>query len=339
MKITRIKDLTQDYIDKTILVQGRIEWKKSNKPNGDVMLKSWITDSDGAKIYLPTSFNSDDVSRTLSNIEQKTFVQIKGTVGKVKNNPKEGNFFKSIEKIDAFDTKENDFIVVELLRDELNKRVRLIKNKSLVKVVKNCISSIDNFYEVPYDNDRFDYRGGLAHYTLRLLDTIIALAEQENGNYFIGESSKYNLDLLLTAGCIHRLGKASRYYIDKNNQVVESDSGCLNDDNMATLKIYSKSLAKVQLDPSTESQLDHLLASSKGEYKWGAYTEPKTKEAYLLHYAEAIVLNKAVFDRFLQKGLSSDMYDGGIIRGHYGKEYFLGNLEESPEKEQLINQD
>lgn len=338
MKLQKVKELTQDHVGKVILVQGMLEWKKSNKANGETMIKSWVVDLDGSKIYLPTSFNSDEISKTISNVKQKQFVQVKGIVGKVKNSPKEGNFFESVENVDVFDTYEGEYVVIELLKAELNKRFRLIKNKALKKVVVNCIGSIKNFYEVPYDKDRFSYRGGLADYTLRLLDTIIALTTQSGRGYFLGESCEYDLDLLLTAGCIHRLGKANRYYFDENKQIVESDEGYLNDDNMATLKIYSRALEKVQLDPETENLLDHLISSSKGEYKWGAFAEPKTKEAYLLHFAEAVVLNKAVFDKFLQNGIKANMYDGGIVRGHYGKEYYLGNLEKDSFKEETTEE-
>lgn len=343
MKVTQINKLTQDHVEKTILVQGALEWKKTNKQDGSFIIKSWVSDATG-KIYLPTSFQSDDVSKIIGNLEQKQIVQVKGVVGKVKNSPKEGNFFESINEIKVFeDSYDGDKVIKDLLRDELNKRFKLIKDVNLKKLAGACVESIPNFYKLPFGRDCFDYKGGLADYILRLMDTILLVADRKDLDYLTVETTKYNLDLLLTAAIIHRLGKSNKYYIDDNQRVCETDYGILNDDLSDTLKLYfellyalkngyyvspkTKKKIKIHLDSEIEKQLTHLIETSKGESRWGSMANLKTKEAYLLHYAECIVLSQATFDKYLQNGVKAETFEGGVVRGYHGKEYYLGNIQ------------
>lgn len=338
MKITQINKLNQDHVGKTILVQGALEWKKTNKQDGSFIIKSWVSDATG-KIYLPTSFQSDDVSKIIGNLEQKQIVQVKGVVGKVKNSPKEGNFFENVNEIKVFeDSYDGDKVIKDLLRNELNKRFSRIKNKELKKVASKSLKTIPNLYSLPFGKDCFDYKGGLADYILRMIDTILLIADRKKPDYLMAETTSYDLDLLLTAAIIHRLGKSSKYYIDENNRICETDQGILNDDLSATLKIYFQALAGVQLEHELEKQLTHLIETSKGESRWGSMANLKTKEAYLLHYAECIVLSQATFDKYLQNGVKAEAFEGGVVRGYHGKEYYLGNIQ-NLEVEEEINED
>ena len=328
---------------------AKTSWSKEllvNRQDGTTMLKAWIDDGTG-KIYLPMAFQSNDTSKLVGGLKEREIIRITGEVEKVKNAPKEGNFFKSIKLNSVFnlEASDGDIVYKGILKEELKKRCKLIKNPELQLLAYDCLKSVPNIHSLPFGADCFNYKGGLVDYIIRLIDVITAFSSITKPSYLAAEVNNYDLDLLLTAAMIHRLGKSCRYYVDENNRVCEKDYGILNDDLSSTLKIYfqtlyslSKTPSKhpftkkkmtVNLDIETEKQLTHLIESSKGESKWGALTTEKTKEAYLLHYAECIVLNQAVFDKYLQNEVNAELYEGGVIRGYQGKSYYLGNIKKA----------
>ena len=325
-KIKNIKSLTQNDVGKEYFFQGVLEWQKVNKSSGEISIKSWLTDQGHGKIYLPTSFNSDDLSKRIGNLDQKQLVRIKGVVGKVKNGPKEGNFLKSVSDLKAFECHEGDNVIPELLKDKLNEKSKLIKHSGLRAIVVKCLKETGTqFLLAPYSRDCFDYKGGLADYTFRLIDALEKMTKRPTHDYFLGDMIGYDTDLLFTAAFMHRIGKIKKYFFDDENRICVNEANALNDELTTTLEIYYQYLPKGKLDDETKARLTHLIESSKGR-RHGGLIEPMTKEAKLLYALESLILTQAVFDKYYQTGVESSLYEGGIVRGPYYKDWYIGNL-------------
>lgn len=92
-------------------------------------------------------------------------------------------------------------------------------------------------------------------------------------------------DILLLAAALHDLGKAfeispglSREYTDKGKLLGHIVLG---------LQVLEPYLTRGKdLDPKLIMHLKHIIVSHHGEYEFGSPKRPKTREAFVLHYAD-----------------------------------------------------
>lgn len=323
MKKIEIKDVDKELIGQTISVNGILEWKEKKSENGTIYLKVVIDDGDG-RIYASV-FPQSPWVQTLLEIPQMTRVVVTGKLGKVATTPRTANLFESIESIEIVNMNRNGNIDIKKIQEALRKEYKKIQDKGLQTLVSNCLKAVPEFINAPYSDNHYSYQGGLALYILRcsqLMETIV-LALSDN-SYIVDAKMDidYDMDLLRAGIFLHRIGKTSAYGLDENGLVYKTIPGQLNGDVNESIKIVARESAKVGLAEEKQMLLEHLIASSKKLLIWGAPTEPKTKEAHLLHLIDQIALNHSQYEAF---NVDKTAKHGELTKGAFNKRYYVDN--------------
>ena len=124
------------------------------------------------------------------------------------------------------------------------------------------------------------YIHGLLEHTLNVVTNALELAKR------YGE---YDRDLLVTAGILHDIGKIREY--DWRRTITYSDDGRLvGHIPIGSLLVdgYIRDLKKTPegFPDHYRRQILHLILSHHGKMEFGSPVIPKTKEAFILHYAD-----------------------------------------------------
>lgn len=323
MKKLEIKDLNKNLIGTTVSVNGIIEWKEKRTNDDNLYLQMRLDDGTGriqASIYAQSPW-----VQKLIDIPQFTRVVVTGRLGKVATTPRSANLFDSISAIEVVDVNRNGNIDIGKIQEALREEYKKIADSSLRKLVNNCMKDIPNFFEAPYSNNHYAYQGGLALYTLRCLqlaETIVA--SLTNDSYIVDAKMDidYDMDMVRAGLFLHRIGKTSAYGLDENGLVFKTLPGQMNGDVIETIRIVAREMDKVELAPEKKMLLEHLIASSKKLQIWGALTEPKTKEAHLVHSIEQLALNHSQYEAF---NVSGSAQKGELNTGAFNKRYYIDN--------------
>lgn len=322
MKKIEIKDINKELIGQVISVNGIIEWKEKKTEDGSLYLKVSVNDGTG-NIYASV-FPQSPWVKTLIEIPQMTRVVVTGTLGKVSTTPRTANLFGSIEAIEIVNVNKNGNINIGKIQEALREEYKKITDQSLRKLVTNCIKNVPSLFDAPYSDNHYAYQGGLAMYLLRCLqlaeNTVNTLT---NDSYIVDARMDihYDMDIVRTGLFLHRIGKTAAYKFDENGIVYKTLPGQMNGDVLETIQIVAKEMDKVGIPPEKRMLLEHLIASSKKLQIWGALTEPKTKEANLVHNIEQLVLNHSQYEAFNV----TENGNGELIKGAFNKRYFVSN--------------
>ncbi|MFP4168005.1 MAG: 3'-5' exoribonuclease YhaM family protein [Desulfonatronovibrionaceae bacterium] len=120
------------------------------------------------------------------------------------------------------------------------------------------------------------YMGGLLEHTL----AVCRICKQCAGIY-----PELDSDILLLAAAVHDLGKA--YEITPGLSRTYTDAGQLLGHIILGLQVLEPYLEKSRdLDPELILHLRHIIVSHHGEFEYGSPKRPKTREAFVLHYAD-----------------------------------------------------
>lgn len=323
MKKTEIKDVNKELIGQTISVNGILEWKEKKSENGTIYLKVVIDDGEG-RIYASV-FPQSPWVQTLLEIPQMTRVVVTGKLGKVATTPRTANLFESIESIEIVNLNRNGNIDIGKIQEALRKEYKKIQDKGLQALVSNCLKAVPEFISAPYSDNHYAYQGGLALYMLRCLQLMeIIIVTLSDDSYIVDAKMDidYDMDLIRAGIFLHRIGKTSAYDLDENGLVFRTIPGQLNGDVLASVLIVAGELTKVKLPEEKRMLLVHLIGSSKKLPTWGASTEPKSKEANLLHYIEQIALNHSQYEAF---NVDETAKHGELAKGAFNKRYYVDN--------------
>ncbi len=182
----------------------------------------------------------------------------------------------------------------EIPRDELRRKIlqkiSIVQNTSLRKILENIFKGefFEDFLEAPAAMKyHHAYIGGLAEHTINVCEIAVSLS-----NCY----PSLNKDLLITGALLHDIGKVFSYKFDLKSEM--TDEGKLLDHIYLGMKRIDEEIDKInsERDELFKSKfpedlrlnLLHLIASHHGTKGQGALTEPLTKEAFVLYFADQL---------------------------------------------------
>ncbi len=120
------------------------------------------------------------------------------------------------------------------------------------------------------------YLGGLAVHTLSVLKLLKSIQSVYNS---------LNLDLLITAGILHDVGKIEEYTYKKSINI--SDRGRLLGHIVIGSDMVTERIRHIVGFPrDLKLKILHMILSHHGEKEWGSPKQPLFPEALVLHYAD-----------------------------------------------------
>lgn len=121
------------------------------------------------------------------------------------------------------------------------------------------------------------YLGGLIEHTLSVTQVCAMLAEHYQPHI--------DRDLLIAGALLHDIGKVRE--IGARAGFPYTDEGKLLGHIVLGMQMVAEAAQAIpQLTPQRLTLLQHLIASHQGRYEWQSPREPRTLEAYILHYAD-----------------------------------------------------
>ena len=171
------------------------------------------------------------------------------------------------------------------------------------------------------------YLGGLLEHTLSLSSLIIQISKHYAG---------LNVDLLLTGGILHDIGKIHELTYSRSFDY--SDSGRLIGHITLGVEMINE---KIRLIPDFPQELAvelrHLIISHHGEYQYGSPKRPKTLEAFILYYLDDLDAKVEEIQSFIQREEENQSKCAGYHK--MLERYIYKTLDSKDQKDSESNQE
>ena len=277
--------------------------------SGKTILHFDVTVSDRTG-YVAVKFwgreDTDATKRVFDSFSKGDVVEIKGRVGEYKGRPQisitqnEGTIqrWDGFDPIDFVHALENNEI--ERLYSRLKNEITDVKDQQLQRLLKDMFD--DQTFAQEYKmcpsamTNHHNYVGGNLQHTIH----VIELCKLMCAHY-----SEIRKDLLICGAVLHDVGKIKEY--ESGLAISQTRIGgyighpVLGD--RLVRKTIEKISAKTNFPKDLEDELSHMILSHHGRIDWGSPVEPKTVEAWVLHYAD--LLDSHV-KNFMQKNISAE---------------------------------
>ena len=277
MKTVFIKDIKENQkVASTFLVkQKNISRTKAGKPflnltlsdkTGEVIGRVWEDADTLARLFQKDDFISlESTSVTYQNALQLNITSLTLCP------PSE------IDITDYLPEAERDR---EELFGELTAIIETINNpylKQLLDLFLEDQTFVDLFKSAPAAKKLHHvYIGGLLEHTVSVAKLILKV-----GSHY----GNLNLDLLLTAGILHDIGKVHELTFSRSFDY--SDAGRLLGHIVIGLEMITENINRIPDFPfGLAMELKHLVISHHGQYDYGSPKRPKTLEAFILFYVD-----------------------------------------------------
>jgi 3'-5' exoribonuclease len=273
-----VKDLinSEGLVGDTLLLLVKKDQRrtKSNTPFLDFILRDRTGEIEG-KVW------SDNLNRVQADLNAGDIVHIEFTV-----NGYQGRMelvIRSMKKVEVDDlseyTPETGFDV-ELLKQELIKRIDSIRDYSLRKLIDSFFND-DNFKEefinAPAgERIHHDYRHGLLQHSLEILTILDSMHKIY---------PDMNMDLLTVGALLHDIGKLKENRIDPTGTINRTMEGRLLGHVVIGIQMIQERMPK-DFPNGLRLQIFHLVASHQGKLETGSPVLPACPEAYALYYAD-----------------------------------------------------
>ena len=237
--------------------------------------------------------NDDRLTERLYNdINEGDVIELRGTYQKDSqltiSVDAEYDYIKKIENFDKdrfVPALEN---IDEIMQD-IQKFVESVENEYLSQLLNFFFSQdglLEQFKEVPWSSyEVYAYIGGLAEHTLNVTKICDAMAKT------------YNLDrdLLITAALLHDVGKVDSYEIDTT--IRQKDRAKLLGHTVLSFNMVESKIREIVDFPSDlREKLLHAIISHHSPIVDNVPQRIRTKEAYVLFYADMIDLSLREFE-------------------------------------------
>jgi 3'-5' exoribonuclease len=197
---------------------------------------------------------------------------------------------------------------IEEVMEEIMQRVEEVENEHLSKLLDLFFSDdefIENFRESPYSSyEIYAYMGGLAEHTLNVVNLCKEMA------HIYG----LDRDFLITAALLHDVGKVGAYEMDTTIRQ-RDETKLLGHTVLSYNMVETKIREIVDFPTNMKNHLLHAIISHHSPIVDNIPQRIRTKEAYVLFYADMI-------------DLSLKEFDGGEEEWQYskrlGREIYLG---------------
>ena len=145
------------------------------------------------------------------------------------------------------------------------------------------------------------YIGGLLEHTLSLSNLILQISKHYEG---------LNLDLLLTGGILHDIGKIHELTYTRSFDY--SDSGRLIGHITLGVEMINEKIRFIPDFPEALAiELKHVIISHHGEYQYGSPKRPKTLEAIILYNLDDLDAKIEGIQSFIQREEESQSRNAG----------------------------
>jgi len=130
-----------------------------------------------------------------------------------------------------------------------------------------------------------NYLGGLLEHTLSVTKIAVALVDHYHKMY-PGNKKEISRQLVVAGAILHDIGKV-REYEPEHGSLYHSVVGELIGHAILGRDILREAAKIVELEPSIQSHLEHIIVSHQRFADWGAAKPPMSLEAMLVHHADS----------------------------------------------------
>lgn len=225
----------------------------------------------------------DNTVESLSTIGVGDIVFISGNVNEY--NDRLQIVVNSAHRIADEDIDPRDFLRqseadIDRVMAEIDTFRARVKNRFLAKLLALFFDDdafVKNFSTAPAAKRvHHAYIGGLAVHTLHVLQLMEDMQKVYPG---------INIDLLITAGILHDVGKIDEYSYSKKLDV--TTAGRMLGHIMIGYKAVADNIATIPQFPEIlKLKLLHMIVSHHGEFEWGSPKPPMFLEALILHFVD-----------------------------------------------------
>lgn len=290
-KNSYIRDLRtgQDVEDVFVLVQAKQAMSR-NGPYWDLQLQDATGQLEG-KIWPP-------MSQEYPELKPEQVVQVQAQVREFRQQ-------RQLVLSSLVELKEGEFEWAELLPSSERPPQELLTDleylcrkelkhpgwKKLCREVLRDAKIRDRLLAAPAAKAiHHAYRGGLLEHTLSVARSCLAICDLRRD---------LDREILLVGAVLHDLGKA--WEMQFGVAAEYTDPGRLLGHIFLGLQVLEPIFNKIQeLDPDLLLHLRHIILSHHGELEYGSPKRPKTKEAFVLHFADNLDAKLNTVDKALQ---------------------------------------
>ena len=302
MKSQYAEELRSGQTVKEVFV---LSWKSiKDKKDGGVFAVLEFSDRSGTIQGIAW----DNVVESVSVLSVGDFVFVVGNVNEY--NDRLQIVVNSIKRIDEDGINPKDFLPcaeedIDHAFSEINDFRNNIKDAHLKQILDAFFKDrdfIEKFKLAPAAKRvHHAYIGGLVVHTRNILKLI----DKVNGVY-----AGLNLDLLITAGILHDIGKVYEYTYTRN--IDFSTQGRMFGHIVIGYELIADKIKQIPGFPeSLKLRLLHMILSHHGEYEWGSPKQPSFLEALILHFLDNLDSKVEIMTsaRKKNKGMEKDWSD------------------------------
>ena len=286
----------------------------------EIFILSWksIKDKKDGGVYALLEFSDrsgtiqgiawDNVVESISTLSVGDFVFVAGNVNEY--NDRLQIVVNSIKKIEEDEINPEDFLPrtdedTELVFNEINAFRKKIEDEHLKELLNAFFKDknlIEKFKLAPAAKQiHHAYIGGLLVHTRNILKLI----EKVSMVY-----ADLNVDLLITAGILHDIGKIHEYTYTRS--IDFSTEGRMFGHIVIGYEMVADKIKQIPDFPeSLKLKLLHMILSHHGEYEWGSPKQPSFAEALVLHFLDNLdsKIEMMITTRKKNKGMGKDWSD------------------------------
>ncbi len=185
-------------------------------------------------------------------------------------------------------------INLEEYTKKLNDLMSMVKDPGLKKLVDTVLSgeTYQQFLINPAGMRlHHAYVGGLLHHTVSVTELAIAMGKTIGG---------VDQDLIITGALLHDIGKLQEISPELGFPYT-TEGRFLGHIAIGAMKIQAMGSRIIELDKNKLEQLLHIILSHHGDMEKGSPVNCKTKESFIVHYADELDANLNQFHKWESK--------------------------------------
>lgn len=290
-EIVSIKNLKEG---EKVWIRGRFYKKSLKTKNGDLYHLVKIKDVTG--VAMQQVWSNLDIAPAIENLKDNDLVEAEVVLAK--NGKFRNIYIYNIARIDAIDAQEpkkqdeygfEDAPIINEVMAEISEPYKQLLHRVFEHPVlrRNLLTSPASMMS------GYSYRGGLVEHVLRLTRLVKAIIP-------IYEELGMNKDILFVGCILHDIGKVF-VYKEKNGRLEKTYRGELFEDSYVTLRFLIPIIEESSLSREEKVLLEHVIGATKGRPEYGALHLPRSKEAVMLHYLDALDVQMANFEHLMRE--------------------------------------
>lgn len=287
-----------------------------------------ITLNDGDKDVIMCIFKKDKTTfEMIEKLNTNSVVEVEMKFMGTNSGGFDEYSIKSMKEVKKISTM--DCVDIE----KLKKRLKIILSKEITdKSLKELAYKIfedktlqEKIFNSPLSEmNGYSFKGGLLAHIVRLSELIIKVSECYNSWDYNNDNIniKINKDLLIVSAILSDIGATTAYEI-KDNVIVKTLEGRINEESYYTCKILFGLLEKSDLEYEKKILLENVVTSAKG-YN-GSINSMKTKESAVMYNLKKLDVFLSNFEYMTRVSIGDF---GKINTQEYQKDYFLLDFNE-----------